>query len=378
MSAARSRIRVHALIDNLGFGGAEMLLPEFAAPAAEVGVDLSVGYLKEPPVGSQARERLRRLGIEPTFVPGIHSILSPRDLRNVRANIRAAAPDIVHTHLGASDALGGMAARSLGVPVVSTVHAMDWVTSIVSERAQLRLMALVRRRCDARVIVVSESARTAYLATGWDRPEHVLTIHNGVTGVPQPGAGRAVREELGIEPAAPVALMLSAMRPEKAHDVAIEAVARLARRLPGLQLVIVGDGELRPQIEQAAAASGAAVTMAGFRDDVMAVLDAADVLLHPSHVEAFPTALLEAMAAGVPIVATAVGGIPEIVRDGEAGVLVEPPPDADRVADALERVLADSALRARLGAAGRERFDAEFTVDRWAGRTRALYDEVLA
>jgi len=110
---------------------------------------------------------------------------------------------------------------------------------------------------------------------------------------------------------------------------------------------------------------------------VMAVMDAVDVLVHPSEADAFPTALIEAMAASRPVVATRVGGIPEIVDDGETGVLVEAPASPERLAAALEPLVADADLRARMGASGRERYEREFTVETWARRTRALYDRVL-
>ncbi len=116
----------------------------------------------------------------------------------------------------------------------------------------------------------------------------------------------------------------------------------------------------------------------GHRDDVMELLDASDILLHSSRTEAFPTALVEAMAASVPVVGVAVGGIPEIVRDGETGLLVEPPPRAEPIADALATLLDDPALRARLSAAGRERYERELTGDAWAVRLRAVYDAALS
>jgi glycosyltransferase involved in cell wall biosynthesis len=117
--------------------------------------------------------------------------------------------------------------------------------------------------------------------------------------------------------------------------------------------------------------------MAGYREDVAAALSAADVLLHPTHADALPSALMEAMAAGVPVIATAVGGIPEIVADGITGMLVPAPPDPAAVAGALEPLVADAALRARLGAAGRVRYGQQFTAEAWARRLRAVYDEIL-
>jgi glycosyltransferase involved in cell wall biosynthesis len=117
--------------------------------------------------------------------------------------------------------------------------------------------------------------------------------------------------------------------------------------------------------------------MPGHRDDVMAVLDAADVLVHPSDIDALPTAVIEAMAAALPVVATSVGGVPELVADGETGVLVPAPASAPALAEAMAPLVSDAELRRRLGAAGRARYERSFTAESWARRTRALYDSVL-
>ena len=156
--------------------------------------------------------------------------------------------------------------------------------------------------------------------------------------------------------------------------------AALARRerFPRLRLLIVGDGPLRAEVERRAASLGGVAVVAGHRDDVMAVLDGVDVLLHPSLVDAFPTALLEAMAAAVPVVATSVGGIPEIVEDGSTGTLIEAPPRPEAVAGALLPLLADAGRRTELGRRGRERFEREFSAQRWAERLRGVYETALA
>ena len=375
--AIGARIRVHAVIDNLSCGGAELLLAEFAGPARAEGIDLSVGYLTDD-LGDEALRRLRQVGVEPELVP-VSSMVSLQDLNRLRRHLAGVAPDIVHSHLGTSDCLGAVASRLVGVPVVSTLHQAEWVSRSRRGSARLRLAALARRRCAARIIAVSESARRAYLATGWDAPQRVTVVHNGVAGEAAPGSGRAVRRELGIAPDAPVVAMVSTLRPEKCHEVALAALPALRARFPDVRLVVAGDGPTRPRLEELArGVGGDAVIITGHRDDVMAVLDAADVLLHPSRIEAFPTVLLEAMAASVPIVATAVGGIPEIMRDGDGGLLLQPPPDPARLVDALEHLLGDPDLRRRMGAAGRERFEGTFTLDRWVRQTRTVYDSVLA
>jgi glycosyltransferase involved in cell wall biosynthesis len=168
------------------------------------------------------------------------------------------------------------------------------------------------------------------------------------------------------------------LRPGKGHDLAVAAVDEIARTLPGVRLLIAGDGPARDEVARSAARLGDRARLIGHRDDIMAVLDAADVLLHPSRADAFPTVLLEALAAGVPIVATAVGGIPEIVQDGRTGLLVQPPFDHRAFVPLLARLLADPDLRRAIARRGRERFDEEFTADRWAARLRAVYEDVTA
>jgi glycosyltransferase involved in cell wall biosynthesis len=376
----RMPLHVHALVDSLAGGGAELLLGELAAVAPAAGIELSVGYLQKRG-GSPGAERLRASGVEPTLV-GIPGHLYPSALRSVHRHLAAIRPQVVHTHLGNADLLGALAARSLHIPAVSTIHEIvggDSSATTNGRRAYAKawLAARARRSCDARVIAVSEAARTSYLETGWDRPERVVTLHNGISLAAQPGAGKAVRAELGLGSDDLVVATLSALRPEKAHDITFAAFGRLAARFPSLRLVVIGDGPGRGEVERAAAQHGDRVVLAGYRPDVMGILDGVDVLLNPSRSDAFPTALLEAMAAGVPVVASAVGGIPEIVEDGVTGLLVAAPPDAEALAVSVARLLEDAGLRERMGVAGRERFEQRFTAAGWAARLRELYEQVL-
>lgn len=376
-SALRRReLHVVALIDHLARGGAELLLAQFASASAHVGIRLSVACLKEIR-GNPAADSLRAVGIEPVTLH-IRERLGARSYRGVRRYLATARPDLVHTHLGAADVLGCYAARSLGVPAVSTIHSMEWGRGSVRARAGLAVMAHARRTGASRVVAVSESAREAYLARGWDVPERVVTVHNGIDVSAARGAGAAVRHELGLAPDDFLLGMVSALRPEKAHDVAIAAVRRLRDTFPGVRLLVVGDGTARHDVERLAAPLGDAVVLAGARTDVMRVFDAIDLCVHPSRADAFPTTLLEAMAASVPVVATAVGGIPEIVDDGVTGILVPVPPSPERVADEIAALIRDAERRRALADSGRARYEELFTAAPWAERTRAVYDAVLA
>jgi glycosyltransferase involved in cell wall biosynthesis len=367
-------LRVLHLIDGLGVGGAERLLSELVRASRAVDVDVSVAHLYEKD-GSPAAAALRAVGVEPVHV-GARGLLHPASLLAVRRAVAASRPDVVHSHLGYSDFLGGLAARSLGIPLVCTIHVTTTDRS-VRDRVKVALFAAVRRRLAARVVAVSDAARAAAVGNRWSSAHQTVTVHNGVEGAAAPGAGRAVRAGWGIPADAPVVGMLSVLRAGKGHDEAFEAFRSVRDRVAGARLVVVGDGPARPEVERAARALGDGVVLAGHRDDVMAVLDAFDVLLHPSHHEAFPTALLEALAAGVPVVATAVGGVPEIVTP-EVGVLVAPPPRPDVLAAAVVDLLGDEPTRRRAGAAARRRFDAAFSLPHWGRELRALYDAVLA
>jgi len=373
---AAAAIRVHALVDNLRSGGAEFLLADFADVAGSVGIELSVAALNSLSQSSPAAARLAARGVEPEGL-GVTGLIGRGELRHVRADLARRRPDLVHTHLSAADFLGGIAARSLGIPSVTTIHADWWQADVRRERLKAWLTARVRRRCAETVIAVSDSARSVYLAKGWDVPDHVTVVRNGIVDRSRPGAGAGIRQALGIRPNELVITALSKLRPEKNFEASIDAVALLRDRFPAARLVIAGDGPHEGAVRNHAAAHGDAVLLAGHREDVMELLDATDVLIHPSHFDAFPTTVLEAMAASVPVVAAEVGGIPEIVEPDVTGVLVAPPPTASAFSAALAPLLDDVALRRRLGAAGRVRFEREFSADAWARRVRAVYDGVL-
>lgn len=367
------RLRVHVLIDSLTTGGAERLLADLARAAGVHRLELSVGYLFDE---DDAAEGLRQAGVEPVLV-GVGGLLDPRALAQVRRHVARARPHVVHTHLQYSDVLGGLAARMLGIPAVSTVHVMDSRAS-ARDRARARLVALARRRWHRRVITVSDHLRAEYLAFGTDRPEHVLTVHNGIAVRRAAGAAAGVRAELGLSQEDVVVAVVGVLRPGKGHELAVAAVDELRRVVPRARLLIVGDGPARDDVVRLAARLGEDAVLAGHRDDVMAVLDAADILLHPSRRDAFPTVLLQGLAAGVPIVAAGVGGIPEIIEDGRSGLLVRPPLSGTAFAAALARLVADADLRRELAERGRERFSEEFTAERWAGRLREIYEQVTA
>lgn len=367
-------MHVHVVIDALGWGGAETLLGDFVAGAAQAHLRISVSYLADRD-DNPAADRLVHHGIEPHLLP-ITGLLNAASQRMVRAHIAAMAPDIVHAHLDYADFLAGRAARRLGLPAVSTLHVLH---SPSGRRARLkdRVISASRRRDMACVIAVSDAARQAAEAARWATRDQLVTLHNGVFGRPDPGGGRAIRAELGLAPTAPVVVMITVLRPGKGHAALLAAWPEVRRQVPGAVLLLAGDGPLHADLNRRSAALEG-VRMLGYRSDVMTLLDSADLLAHPTEFDAFPTALLEALAAGTPIVATRVGGIPEIVQDGVHGRLLDAPAQPSQLAQALAELLADARLRRQFGAAGRARFEQHFTAERWVIATRALYERVIA
>jgi glycosyltransferase involved in cell wall biosynthesis len=368
----RPGIEVLALIDHLSLGGAQLLLSQFAAAAPLEGVEFSVASLTDRD-GNPAAHSLRAVGIEPVNLDAIRLRPGPETFRTVRGHFVAAKPDLIHTHLGTADWIGGLAARSLGVPAICTIH-----TSIWGRDLEQRTKRLVVDMCAARVIAVSDNARRAYEAVNWTKDHQVVTVHNGVDVVAVPGSGREVRSRLGWHEDDLVVGMISALRPEKAHDLAIEAIALLEDQFPALRLLIVGEGPAQGKIASLALGLRERVAMIGLTTDVMRFFDACDVCLHPSHADAFPTTLIEAMAAGVPVLSSAAGGIPEMITTGKTGIVMPGPPAAPTIARELGALLRDPGRRAALAEAAREAYAQRFTAGRWLRDTRTVYDAVLA
>jgi glycosyltransferase involved in cell wall biosynthesis len=374
-------MRVHVLIDELVFGGAEMLLADFAAAAPSAGIDFSVGYLNEYE-SSPAGDALRAQGVQPELVCA-DRLLDLRALPRLRKHLQAVRPDIVHTHLELSDVLGSLAASSLGLPCVSTIHLIarqpTGQPSDFTRRGAMkaRLTGHVRAHATARLVAVSAAARDAYLQTGWDSPERVVVVHNGIARAPTQGAGQRIREELGLSAQALVLSIVTVLRPGKGHEILFAAMQDLLPRFPQLRLVVLGDGPEREQLQSLAAPLADAVIFTGHRSDVMDVLAATDVLVHPTSMDAFPTTLLEAAAARVPVIATAVGGIPEIIDDGRTGHLIAAPPRSEALAEKLASLLGDEDQRRATGERAHARFTERFTAQIWAKRLREVYEEVL-
>ncbi|GGE03524.1 glycosyl transferase family 1 [Aureimonas endophytica] len=280
-------------------------------------------------------------------------------------------PDILHVHAGIGWEGHDLAAvgRRAGIAAILRTEHLPFVLTDPTEIA-------VHRRAvhdlDA-VVCVSRTAAESFVAAGVD-PNLIHAIANGVHPRP-PGRSRAdSRRNLGIAPEATVVLVVARLTEQKGHAVLLDALAADRPSVPGFVCLIAGDGPLRMPLERQArtAGLGQTVRFLGERDDVADLMAAADCLVLPSLFEGLPLVVLEAMAAGLPVVATLIGGTSEAVDDGVTGWLAEPG-DAAALAATLRSALADPVALARAGAAGRERFEAKFRASAMAEATADLY-----
>ncbi len=286
--------------------------------------------------------------------------------------------DVVNPHLFRSTAVAAPLARWHGARVVETYHGREgWRRGLGP--LQFLPDRLIARLLD-RVIAVSDAARAFLIHGKGYRPDTITVVPNGRDlSVFVPGLAREeARKELGLDRAVPLVGVVGRLEPQKGHAYLLDAWPAVTRELPDARLLLVGDGGLRGALEDQARARGVAgsVIFAGFRADVPRMLDAIDVLCLPSLYEGMPLTAIEAAAMARPVVATAVDGTPEVVREGHTGRLV-PPADPPALARALLDLLRDPDGARRLGQAGRDWALARFDLDRQVEATARVYRSVV-
>jgi glycosyltransferase involved in cell wall biosynthesis len=319
-------------------------------------------------------EALDAAGVQTITLGSLQAPINPlRDLRalyEIRALLKTLRPDLVSTHSSKAGVLGRIAARSLGIPVIFTAHGWAFTPGIPSRQAAMytwveRLAAPLA----SRVIAVSEFDRELAVARRVVPCQKLVTIHNGM-----PDIG----PELRADPSrSPVRLaMVARFEPQKDHTTLFHALAGLMPEAWSLDLI--GDGPLQPKAEALGHRLGLAdrIRFWGQRMDVDARLAEAQVALLITNWEGFPRSILEAMRAGLPVVASAVGGVAESVRDGETGFTVSRGNVAG-LRRRLKQLLADAGLRTRMGQSGRQHYEDHFTLSRTIEKTLAVYQELV-
>jgi glycosyltransferase involved in cell wall biosynthesis len=366
----RRRIRIANVVHSLGAGGTEKLVVDMSIAFADE-FDVQVVCLDEPGMLAGA---LESQGITVHCVgrrPGIDLGVALR----LAAHFRRSHVDIVHAHQCTPWIYAAMSRLLYPAPrLLLEEHGRFFPE--VERRRRIALNRLLLRRLTHRFVAVSDDVRRRLERYEGLESEHIDVIHNGVKDEPRldPATRDAVRRELGFAPRDFVVGTVGRFDPIKNLPLLVASMQRVADEYCDLRGLIVGDGQEFAAIQSLIRRSGLAerVRLTGFRDDARTLIQAMDAFVLASHSEGISVALLEAMAAAVPVIVTNVGGNPEIVIDGRTGWVV-----AANSSDALSRAILDSAtdaeLRRRLGFAARRRFRARFAFDRMINAYRKQY-----
>jgi glycosyltransferase involved in cell wall biosynthesis len=310
---------------------------------------------------ADARRRGCRLVDLPALGREVAPVADLTALAQILRLIRREQPAIVHTHTSKAGFIGRLAAVIARVPAVIHQPHGHVFYGYYSARRTAVFTALERQaaRWTDRIITLTDRGATEHLARGIGRAAQYVAVPSGVPTAELRAAAPARREaraRLRLDPDAFVVVGLGRLVPIKGFDLLVRALPAVVTQLPAARLVLVGDGAERPRLDALARSLGvtARLEMTGELFDVTTHLAAADVLAVPSRNEGMGRVIVEAMALGIPVVATAVGGIPDVVTDGESGRLV-PPEDAEALAAALVELGRDEALRDKLGEAAQAR-----------------------
>jgi len=367
------RASVLHLISTLEIGGAEVQLVNIVRNLdSEVYNSVVCCIAKGGPLTTE----LSKQGIK-FVVLGQKSRLDPLVLLPLYCLIKKERINIVHTHMFRANLWGRLAALFAGVPVIiSTEHGLNPWKNFIHITINRILASFTTQ-----IITVSNVGRKIRIQREGINPKKLITIHNCVElhrFDEVTNAYNNIRQEFGIGLDEPVVGFVGRLQEVKAVRYLIESFVELRTIIPTVKLLIVGDGPLKASLQDYAQELGLSeqVIFAGYRRDIPQVLNAMNVFVLPSLREDLPLSPIEAMAMRKPVVATNVGGIPEVVIDEETGFLVSPK-DASALAKAIGRILQDESLAQKMGLAGRKRVEKKFSADAVSTRIQQLYCRLL-
>jgi glycosyltransferase involved in cell wall biosynthesis len=367
-------VRVAHLIATNFFGGPERQILTHAKHVAQHGVHALIISFQEFGQKNQLLAAASREGV-PNLALKARSPFHPGSVHELYGLLRARQIKLLVTHGYKSNVVGRIASWAAGVPEIAVSR--GWT----AENGRIQLYEKIDRaflRLADAVVAVSDGQRQKILACG-GRPDKVRVIHNAIDLATYPGpAEKSVRSELGIPQDAILVATAGRLSPEKNHLGLVEAAKHVLAKMPDVYFVVFGEGFLRPELEKAVAARGIGnrFFLPGFRSDVRSLLHEIDIFVLPSHTEGLPNVVLEAFACSKPVVATRVGGTPEVVQQDENGFLV-PAGEMGQLAEGILRLAADPQLRGKMGDNGFEHVLAAFG---YPGQTDAyvdVYSELL-
>jgi glycosyltransferase involved in cell wall biosynthesis len=362
-------VKILHVISSGGMYGAEAVILNLSHALNEAGHQSSLGIFQhagEP--NAQLYGVARSQGIQANLIPcqGQADRSVPASIRRLALKVGA---DIVHAHGYKADVYAWLAMRSTKTPIVSTCH--TWYDNDTAVRIYGAIDRWVLKSYSG-VVAVSESVRSRLIASGV-HTDKIRLIRNGID---LRSFGSVVRSCAGST--GPQVGLVGRLSSEKGIDIFIRAAARVLDEFPDAQFKIVGDGPLASELSALISQleKGSRIAMLGRCDDMMGFYESLDLLVSASRHEGLPVALLEGMASGLAVVATAVGAVPMLVLDGETGRLVAAE-DIDALAEGIRELLRNPDLRQRCGEAGRARIESDFSAEGMASEYLDLYQGVL-
>jgi glycosyltransferase involved in cell wall biosynthesis len=370
----RQALHIAHLVDLLNWGGAQKLLVIFTETAVRRGLHPLIISLQPNNGNSPLPSQLAAIGAD-VILLSISSLSEHHALPTLTRLLRSKSVDILHTHLTHANILGPIAGRLAGIPVVSTLHNTK-LRNDGHHRLRMAMESLILRTMPRRVIAVGQTVVEANQARLGKRKLDII-----LNAVPpavnlNKDERASLRKEMMSEPDRILFLSIGRLTPQKAYPDLLTAFAKSRKHAPQACLAIIGEGDLRGELEQILREFGLErdVRLLGHRQDVPKLLAASDAYVSSSHWEGLSVAMLEAMAAGLPILATSVGDTSHLLADGR-GLLVLPG-DIPALTRGLIRVTNDPELRRQLGMAARTEAETRYAPDPWLDSLLQLYTEV--
>jgi glycosyltransferase involved in cell wall biosynthesis len=375
-----TRPKILYLIDGLGMGGAENLMTSYLQ-------HLDTSFFEPYVCALQVRDgnpigvKLEEMGIPVDLLPVDHLrdlTALPRLIRYMRGR----KIDLIHTQLEFATTFGNLASKILRIPSVCTLHTLSDPEKGSKERRRLVVMWWILRHFCDRVIAVSEETRQIHLRVSGNSPEKVITLYNGIEvdafhDLEKEQAIHLV-EQLGIPASGKILTTIAVLRPPKGIQHLIDAMPAILEAIPDAYYLIVGDGEHRAELEARAKSNKVNdhVIFAGYRSDIANLMAISHIFVLPTLGDALPTVIAEAMAASKPVIASAIGGVPEMVSDGKSGILL-PAGDSQKLAEACIQLLQKTEEAEAMGKYGRQVALERFNIAEQVKKTEAIYKDLL-